>query len=133
LGGEKVRYLFLLIIIIPALDISVLLFSGKMIGVWPTLAFIILTGVIGAYLAKREGLQTIRRAQEQLRYGQIPGEAVLDGICILIGGTLLLTPGFITDLLGFLMLFPPTRKLFKFFMKNSFRKWIDRGNIKIIK
>lgn len=115
------------------MDIGLLLFSGKTIGVWPTLIFIILTGVIGAYLAKREGLQTIRRAQEQLRYGQIPGEAVLDGICILIGGTFLLTPGFITDLVGFLMLFPPTRKLFKFFMKNSFRKWIDKGKIKIIK
>lgn len=127
------RYLLLLIIIIPAMDIGLLLFSGKTIGVWPTLIFIILTGVIGAYLAKREGLQTIRRAQEQLRYGQIPGEAVLDGICILIGGTFLLTPGFITDLVGFLMLFPPTRKLFKFFMKNSFRKWIDKGKIKIIK
>ncbi|MGZ4161281.1 MAG: FxsA family protein [Neobacillus sp.] len=127
------RYLLLLIIIIPAMDIGLLLFSGKTIGVWPTLIFIILTGVIGAYLAKREGLQTIRRAQEQLRIGQIPGEAVLDGICILIGGTLLLTPGFITDLVGFLMLFPPTRKLFKFFMKNSFRKWIDKGKIKIIK
>jgi UPF0716 protein FxsA len=127
------RYLLLLIIIIPAMDIGLLLFSGKTIGVWPTLIFIILTGVIGAYLAKREGLQTIRRAQEQLRIGQIPGEAVLDGICILIGGTLLLTPGFITDLVGFLMLFPPTIKLFKFFMKNSFRKWIDKGKIKIIK
>ncbi|MGG3469748.1 FxsA family protein [Neobacillus pocheonensis] len=127
------RFLFLLIIIIPAMDIGVLLFSGKTIGVWPTLIFIILTGIIGAYLAKREGLQTIRRAQEELRYGQIPSESVLDGICILIGGTLLLTPGFITDLFGLLMLFRPTRKLVKFFMKNSFRKWIDRGNIKIIK
>lgn len=129
----NMRYLLLLIIIIPAMDIGFLLFSGKTIGVWPTLIFIILTGIIGAYLAKREGLQTIRRAQEQLRYGQIPSEAVLDGICILIGGTLLLTPGFITDIFGFLMLFQPTRKLFKFFMKKSFRKWIDRGNIKIIK
>ena len=127
------RYLFLFIIVIPAMDIGLLLFSGKTLGVWPTLFFIILTGVIGAYLAKKEGLQTIRRAQEQLRYGQIPGEAVLDGICILIGGTLLLTPGFITDIVGFLLLFPPTRVPFKFFMKNSFRKRINRGNIKIIK
>ncbi|MEH7109511.1 FxsA family protein [Bacillus sp. JJ1764] len=127
------RYLFLLIIIIPAMDIGFLLFSGKTFGVWPTLTIIILTGIIGAYLAKKEGLETLRRAQEELRYGKIPGEAVLDGICILIGGTLLLTPGFITDFLGFLMLFQPTRKIFKFFMKNSFRKWIDRGNIKIIK
>ncbi|WP_066390381.1 FxsA family protein [Neobacillus mesonae] len=127
------RYLFLLIVAIPAAEIAVLLLSGKTIGVWPTLLIILATGVLGAYLAKREGLQTIRRAQEQLRHGQIPGSAVLDGICILVGGVLLLTPGFITDITGFLMLFPPTRKVFKLFMLNSIRKRIERGNIKIIK
>ncbi|AZU60034.1 FxsA family protein [Neobacillus mesonae] len=127
------RYLFLLIVAIPAAEIAVLLLSGKTIGVWPTLLIILATGVLGAYLAKREGLQTIRRAQEQLRHGQIPGSAVLDGICILVGGILLLTPGFITDITGFLMLFPPTRKVFKLFMLNSIRKRIERGNIKIIK
>jgi UPF0716 protein FxsA len=127
------RYFALLIIVIPAIDIGVLLVSGKTIGVLPTIAFIIFTGVVGAYLAKREGLQTIKRAQEQLAYGQVPGESVLDGICILIGGTLLLTPGFITDFFGFLMLFPPTRKPFKFLMINALRKRIERGNIKIIK
>ncbi|MFJ5716733.1 FxsA family protein [Neobacillus sp. NPDC093127] len=127
------RYLFILIIAIPAAEIGLLLFSGKTIGVWPTLLLIILTGVIGAYLAKREGLQTIRKAQAQLQNGQIPGEAVLDGICILAGGILLLLPGFITDISGFLMLFPPTRRVFKFFMINSLRKRIQRGNIKIIK
>lgn len=127
------RYLFLIIIIVPAADIGLLLFSGKLIGVWPTLFLILFTGVVGAYLAKKEGVQTIRKAQEQLRHGQIPGEAVLDGICILVGATLLITPGFITDILGFLMLFPPTRKLFKFFMKNSFRRWINKGRFKIIK
>ncbi|MCQ6278350.1 FxsA family protein [Bacillus sp. EB600] len=127
------RYFIVLLILIPTVDIGILLLSGKTIGVLPTIAFIILTGVIGAYLAKKEGLQTIRKAQEQLSYGQIPGEAVLDGICILVGGTLLITPGFITDILGFLMLFPITRKLFKVVMKKSFRKWINRGNIKIIK
>jgi len=127
------RYLIILIITIPAAEIGLLLFSGKTIGVWPTLLLILLTGVIGAYLAKREGLQTIRKAQAQLRNGKIPGEAVLDGICILIGGVLLLTPGFITDISGFFMLFPPTRRLFKFLMINSLRKKIQRGNIKIIK
>jgi UPF0716 protein FxsA len=84
-------------------------------------------------LAKREGLQTIKRAQEQLAYGQLPGESVLDGICILIGATLLLTPGFVTDLFGFLLLFPPSRKPFKLLMINAFRKRIQSGNIKIIK
>ncbi|NWQ42984.1 membrane protein FxsA [Bacillus sp. EB106-08-02-XG196] len=127
------RYLALLIIVIPAIDIGVLLLSGKTIGLFPTIAFIIFTGVVGAYLAKREGLQTIKRVQEQLSYGQIPGESLLDGICILIGGTLLLTPGFITDLFGFLLLFPPSRKPFKFLMINALRKRIEKGNKKIIK
>lgn len=132
-GDRKMRYLALLIIVIPAIDIGVLLLSGKTIGLFPTIAFIIFTGVVGAYLAKREGLQTIKRVQEQLSYGQIPGESLLDGICILIGGTLLLTPGFITDLFGFLLLFPPSRKPFKFLMINALRKRIEKGNIKIIK
>ncbi|MCM3692122.1 FxsA family protein [Neobacillus niacini] len=127
------RYLALLIIVIPAIDIGFLLLSGKTIGFLPTIALIILTGVLGAYLAKREGLQTIKRVQEQLSYGQIPGESLLDGICILIGATLLLTPGFISDLFGFLLLFPPSRKPFKFLMINALRKRIEKGNIKIIK
>lgn len=127
------RYLALLIIVLPAMDIGFLLFSGKTIGALPTIALIFLTGVVGAYLAKREGLQTIKRAQEQLAYGQVPGESVLDGICILIGAILLLTPGFITDLFGFLLLFPPSRKPFKYLIINALRKRIQNGNIKIIK
>ncbi|XJZ26459.1 FxsA family protein [Bacillota bacterium Lsc_1132] len=127
------RYLVLLIIFVPAADIGLLLFSGKTLGVFPTLFLIILTGVLGAYLAKKQGLETIRKAQEQLRSGQIPGDAVLDGICILVGGTLLLTPGFITDILGFLLLLPVTRRLFKRLMIFSFRKKIEQKKIKIIK
>lgn len=127
------RYLFILIILVPALDIGILLFSGKTIGVLPTIAFILLTGIIGAYLAKTQGLQTIRKVQEQLAVGQIPGEALLDGVCILVGGTLLITPGFITDMIGFLLLLPLTRRAFKLFMKYSFKRWIDRGKVKIIK
>lgn len=127
------RYMFLLIILVSAAEISILLLSGKMFGVLPTFALIILTGVLGAYLAKKEGLQTLRKAQEQLRRGQLPGEAVLDGVCIIVGGTLLITPGFITDILGFLLLFPMTRKPFKWIIKKYLRKWIDHRRIKIIK
>jgi UPF0716 protein FxsA len=133
-GKEKeMRYLALLIIVIPAIDIGFLLFSGKTIGVLPTIAIIILTGLVGAYLAKKEGLQTIRRAQEQLAFGQMPGESILDGICVIIGGTLLLTPGFITDFFGFLLLFPPSRTPFKLLIKNFLFRRIQKGNIKIIK
>jgi len=121
------RYIMFLIIVIPAAEIGILFCSGQLIGFWPTVLLIIATGVIGAYLAKKEGLETIRRVQEQLQMAQIPSDAVLDGICILIGGTLLLTPGFITDVTGFFMLFPPTRKGFKYFMMNWFRNRIRRA------
>ncbi|MDE3839884.1 membrane protein FxsA [Bacillus methanolicus] len=127
------RYFLLFLIIVPALEIAFLLLSGKTIGVLPTIFLLIFTGVLGAYLAKRQGLETIRKAQEQLRYGQIPGDALLDGICILIGGTLLLTPGFITDMAGFLLLAPPTRKFFKMLLIKAFKRWIDKGNVTIIR
>ncbi|MDZ5472488.1 FxsA family protein [Bacillus sp. 31A1R] len=127
------RYILLLLIIIPAAEIGLLMLSGDILGIWTTIALIILTGILGAYLAKKEGLETIRKVQRQLNYGQMPGDAILDGICVLIGGTLLLTPGFITDTVGFLLLAPPTRNLFKPFIMKSFRKWIQNKNVTIIR
>lgn len=127
------RYFFPFIMVMTLVEIAVLLFFGKIIGVWPTILLIVATGIIGAHLAKREGLQTIRKVQQQLRHGQIPGSAVLDGICVLMGGILLLIPGFISDIIGLFLLLPPTRRVFKLFMMNSIRKRIKRGNIKIIK
>jgi UPF0716 protein FxsA len=127
------KYFFLFIVIVPAIEIAVLLYSGQLIGVWPTIVLIILTGILGTYLAKQQGLETIRRTQEQLRRGMMPGEAVLDGISILVGGTLLLTPGFVTDIMGLMLLLPPTRKFFKVLMLKAFKNWIDRGNIKVIR
>jgi UPF0716 protein FxsA len=110
------KLLMSLLIVIPALEIALLVLSGSVIGVWPTAGLIIATGVIGAWLAKREGAETIRQAKRELMYGRIPSEAVLDGICILVGGVVLLTPGFITDLLGFILLIPFTRRLIKPFL-----------------
>lgn len=127
------RYILLLLIIVPAAEIGVLLLSGNTIGLWPTLAIIIFTGVLGAYLAKKQGLETIRKVQEQLRYGQMPGEAILDGACILVGGTLLLTPGFITDAIGFSLLAPPARKFYKRILLIWFRKWMDKNTVTIIR
>lgn len=127
------KYFFLFLVIVPAAEIGILLYSGQTIGVWPTILLIILTGFLGAYLAKQQGLETIRRTQEQLRRGMMPGDAILDGISVLVGGTLLLTPGFVTDILGILLLAPPTRKFFKVLMMKAFRNWIDKGNIKVIR
>jgi UPF0716 protein FxsA len=126
-------YLLLLLIIIPAGEIGLLMLSGKTLGIVPTILLIIFTGVLGTYLAKREGLETLRRAQDELRYGGMPGDAILDGLCILIGGVLLLTPGFITDVTGFLLLAPPTRPLFKKILLILLKKWMNNGNITIIR
>ncbi|WP_423407635.1 FxsA family protein [Heyndrickxia sp. MSNUG] len=127
------KYFFLFLVLVPAAEIGVLLYSGQTIGVWPTISLIILTGFLGAYLAKQQGLEIIRKTQEQLRRGMMPGDAILDGVSVLVGGTLLLTPGFITDIMGILLLAPPTRKFFKVLMMKAFRNWIDKGNIKVIR
>lgn len=127
------RYLLVLLIIVPAAEISLLLLSGKTIGVLPTLLLIILTGVLGTFLAKREGLYAMQEVQKQLQKGQLPGREIIDGICILIGGILLVTPGFITDIGGFLLVFPPTRRLFRSIILHYLKRKIEKGNIKIIK
>jgi UPF0716 protein FxsA len=127
------RYLILLLILIPAGEIGFLLLSGRIIGILPTISLIIFTGVVGAYLAKRQGMETIRKAQEQLRLGRMPGEELLDGICIIIGGTLLLTPGFLTDVFGLILLIPQTRIYFKKLLTKFFRDRLDKGKITIIR
>ncbi|MFC0270276.1 FxsA family protein [Metabacillus herbersteinensis] len=127
------RLLLLLIIVVPALEIGVLILSGKTFGVIPTILIIILTGVIGAWLAKQQGMETLRRAQQQMQYGRIPGDSIIDGICILVGGVLLLTPGFFTDLSGLLLLLPISRNRIKPLIQRIIRKLIERNQITIIR
>ncbi|WP_332629084.1 FxsA family protein [Halalkalibacter flavus] len=126
------RLLLLLIIIVPALEIAVLILSGNVLGVWPTILLIIATGVLGAWLAKKEGLQALRLAQLQTQQGQLPSAVILDGICILVGGVVLLTPGFITDAIGFFLLIPATRTIAKGFLLKMFNQMIKNGNFVIM-
>ena len=125
-------FLFL-IIVIPAAEIGVLMFSGNMIGLFPTIMLILVTGILGTLLAKKQGLQTVRRVQEQLQYGRLPGDEILDGICILVGGVLLLTPGFITDIFGIFFLLPPTRNFIKPLIMKMFQRWINKNTITVIR
>lgn len=127
------RFLLLLIIVVPALEIAVLILSGKTFGTIPTVLLIILTGVVGAWLAKQQGMETLRRAQQQMQYGKIPGDSIIDGICILVGGVLLLTPGFITDTAGLLLLLPISRNRIKPLIQRIIRKLIDRSQVTIIR
>jgi UPF0716 protein FxsA len=123
------KYMLLLLIIVPAFEIGLLVLSGQAIGLVPTVLLIITTGILGAYLAKKQGMETLRKAQQDMQYGQLPGDAIIDGLCILVGGVVLLTPGFITDAIGFLLLLPPTRKIFKPFIYKLFKRWINNGNV----
>ncbi|WP_096153004.1 MULTISPECIES: FxsA family protein [Bacillus] len=126
------KLLLALIIIVPALEIWLLIFSGKTLGVLVTILLIIFTGVLGAWLAKYQGIEALRKAQQQMSYGQMPGDVIIDGLCILVGGVVLLTPGFLTDALGFMLLIPTTRNFIKPLIYNTLRKLVDRGQFIII-
>ncbi|MFC4737536.1 FxsA family protein [Bacillus daqingensis] len=126
------KLLLLLLIVVPTLEMIVILLSWNFIGLFWTIILIILTGVLGAWLARREGLQAIRKAQLRSSQGQIPGSEILDGVCILIGGIVLLTPGFITDTLGFLLLIPQTREMFKALLQRMYERMIQAGNVYVI-
>jgi UPF0716 protein FxsA len=121
------KIFILIFILVPVAELGVLLFSGQTIGVWPTLILLIVTGLLGSYLAKKQGINTIRKVQEQIQFGRVPGNEILDGLCVLFGGILLLSPGFLTDILGLVLLLPFTRTLIKPFILKLLRKWIDKN------
>ncbi|SDN77092.1 FxsA family protein [Halobacillus aidingensis] len=125
------RWLLLFILVVPALEIGVLIWTGNLIGPIWVILLIILTGVLGAWLAKKQGLETIRNFQQSVHYGQVPQDTLLDGACILVGGAVLLTPGFITDAIGFLLLFPATRFPIKRVIRNAIQKAMQKGTITI--
>lgn len=94
---------------VPILEIAVFIKTGEIVGLWPTLAIIVLTAIIGAALLRAQGLATLARVRHSLDRGEVPVEEVFTGLCLLIAGALLLTPGFVTDTLGFLLFVPPVR------------------------
>ena len=101
--------LIALFIGVPFAEIYVLLQVGDAIGVVNTLGLLIVISVVGAWLAKREGLGVLRRMQRSIDSGRVPGTELVDGFLILLAGALMLTPGFLTDILAILLLLPPVR------------------------
>ena len=101
--------LVVLFLVVPFLELFVLLQVGQEIGVVPTVVILIVVSLIGGWLVKREGIGVWRRMNEQVRAGRVPGRELADAALILFGGALLLTPGFLTDILGVALLAPPTR------------------------
>jgi len=105
--------LLLLFIVVPIAELAVLIQVGQLIGVWWTIALLVADAVLGSLLARSQGRAAWRRFNEALQSGRPPAREVLDGALVLFGGALLLTPGFLTDILGVLLLLPPTRAIFR--------------------
>ena len=104
------QILFLVVLIIPFAEIYLLLQVGSIIGALPTIFLVVFTAALGAWLLRQQGFATFQKFQENLAQGMIPAYEMIEGPIILLGGILLLTPGFITDVLGFACLIPPLRK-----------------------
>ena len=103
-------YLFLLFVLIPIIEIALLIQVGSVIGLLPTIGIVILTAVIGTAMLRQQGLATLQAAQQRMQSGQMPAQQIGEGLLLMLGGALLLTPGFATDAFGFACLFPVTRR-----------------------
>ncbi len=101
--------LLILFILIPIIEIGLFIQVGGVIGLWPTLTIVILTAIIGTTMLRNQGISTMARLQSSLQTGESPVDPIVHGALILVSGVLLLTPGFFTDGIGFLLLFPPIR------------------------
>lgn len=126
---RMLRWLLLAILIVPALEIGVFIWLGGKIGPWWVVALIILTGFIGVTIAKKQGMDTWRRAQIQMNNGVPPTNQIIDGICVFAGGLFLFSPGLITDTIGFLFLLPPTRKPLKKLIEAWIRRMLNKNTI----
>lgn len=124
--------LALLFIVLPLGELALLLRVGGLIGFWPTLGLVLLTGLAGAGLARRQGFRVMAVLQAELAAGRMPGRALLDGACILVGGALLLVPGFLTDTVGFVLLLPPTRALLLRILRRRIEAGIAKGTLQVV-
>lgn len=125
------KWLLAVIIVVPFIELWGIFQVGSWIGGWNTFFILILMALAGAYLAKAEGRKVWGEAQRQMQAGQIPGQSLLDGLCVLAGGLLLLIPGFLSDIVGITLLIPGTRAYYRQIMLHWIEKRIRNGNFRI--
>lgn len=123
--------LLIFFVFVPVMELYILIEAGRIMGLAPTIGLIIMTGVAGAWLARSQGVEILRRIQEETSRGQMPATTLIDGALILVGGLLLLTPGFFTDALGFSFLVPATRDLWRKGLSAWLQNQIKQGSVKI--
>jgi UPF0716 protein FxsA len=124
--------LLALFILLPLVELAILIQVGQWIGVLWTLALVVATGFLGAALARRHGVRAWIAIRDELRAGRMPAAALADGLLILIGGIVLLTPGLLTDLFGFAMLIPASRNALKKALSRRFEQAAQRGEASVM-
>jgi UPF0716 protein FxsA len=123
--------LLLLFILVPAVELALLIELGSHIGTLNTIGLIVVTGIAGAALTRRQGLQVVRRVQRDLGEGRLPTSSLVDGIIILIAGALLITPGILTDAFGLLCLVPGFRALAKRSLVRRLERAVSESQVHI--
>ncbi|MBE1554407.1 FxsA family protein [Sporosarcina limicola] len=123
------KWIMLAFIVVPTSEFALIIYSGKTLGLIPTISIILLTGIGGAYLAKRQGMKALTEFRRRMATMETPGDALIDSVCILIGGILLLMPGFITDFIGFLLLFSGPRNSIRPIIQKWLYKKMKNGRI----
>ncbi|HSW35257.1 MAG TPA: FxsA family protein [Candidatus Limnocylindrales bacterium] len=123
--------LLLLFVLVPLVELWILIETSQLIGIWPTILIVIATGIAGTLLAKLQGLAILYRLSSDLARGILPGSAMFDGVCILMGGAFLLTPGFLTDLCGFALLIPGTRRVIVSYIRRYLQRKLNDGTLQL--
>ncbi|MDC0610064.1 membrane protein FxsA [Vibrio sp.] len=110
--------ILVLFIAVPIIEIGLFIQVGGFLGLWTTIALVLLTAFVGASLVRSQGIQTLMTVQQRLNQGEVPAQQILEGVMLAVSGVLLLTPGFMTDTLGMVLLLPkPRAKLAQYMMK----------------
>ena len=121
--------LALLFVLTPLVELAILVYLGTLIGALYTILIVVATGILGAFMARNQGLATLSRIRGSIERGIIPSNEIFDGALILVGGLLLLTPGIITDIIGFALLVPQIRRITGKWLRSLIRRRIERGEI----
>ncbi|HSM60789.1 MAG TPA: FxsA family protein, partial [Longimicrobiales bacterium] len=124
--------LTLLFVVVPILELVLLIQIGRMVGLLPTLALVLTTGLAGAALARAEGLRVLWAFRSEMASGRLPGQALLDGFSVLLGGAFLLTPGVLTDLAGLALLVPASRRWIQRRARASPARGIRSGDVRFV-
>lgn len=123
------KWFIIAFILVPAVELALLIYSGQLIGFFPTVGLILVTSLLGAYFAKRQGMKAWVDLRNRMSRMETPGDALIDSFCIFVGGVLLVMPGFITDIVGILLLFSWPRNILRPFIQNWIYRRMKKGQI----